>query len=182
MGRSVGLKPKGRGTKGGNLDLPPFLVLCSLWPGNADVLQLVWYQQETEVNPEQHIATLGLLNLGKFATPEADAFRISNLTFPGGVNSDAHDVYIAVGSAAKGLTMNRPIDALSPLLAAGEEHPVAREEVWVALAAYDDEQLAPYAGDIRLLLGSDKPLYVTEAVSVTYDRLEMVAKANLTAR
>ena len=164
------------------MDLPPFLVLCSLWPGNADVLQLVWYQQETEVNPEQHIATLGLLNLGKFATPEADAFRISNLTFPGGVNSDAHDVYIAVGSAAKGLTMNRPIDALSPLLAAGEEHPVAREEVWVALAAYDDEQLAPYAGDIRLLLGSDKPLYVTEAVSVAYDRLEMVAKANLTAR
>ena len=117
MGRSVGLKPKGRGTKGGNLDLPPFLVLCSLWPGNADVLQLVWYQQETEVNPEQHIATLGLLNLGKFATPEADAFRISNLTVPWEDNSIA---YIAVGSAAKGLTMNRPIDALSPLLAAGQ--------------------------------------------------------------
>ena len=78
--------------------------------------------------------------------------------------------------------MNRPIDALSPLLAAGEEHPVALEEVWVALAAYDDEQLAPYAGDIRLLLGSDKPLYVTEAVSVAYDRLEMVAKTNLTVR
>ena len=179
MGRSVGLKPKGRGTKGGNLDLPPFLVLCSLWPGNADVLQLVWYQQETEVNPEQHIATLGLLNLGKFATPEADAFRISNLTVPWEVNSGDH---IAVGSAAKGLTMNRPIDALSPLLAAGAEHPLALEEVWVALASYDDEQLAPFAGDIRLLLGSDKPLYVTEAVSVAYDRLEMVAKANLTAR
>ena len=179
MGRSVGLKPKGRGTKGGKLDLPPFLVLCSLWPGNADVLQLVWYQQETEVNPKQHYATLGLLNRGKFATPEADAFRISNLTVSWGVNSIA---YIAVGSAAKGLTMNRPIDALSPLLAAGEEHPLALEEVWVALASYDDEQLAPYAGDIRLLLGSDKPPYVTEAVSVAYDRLEMVAKANLTVR
>ena len=179
MGRSVGLKPKGRGTKGGKLDLPPFLVLCSLWPGNADVLQLVWYQQETEVNPKQHYSTLGLLNLGKFATPEADAFRISNLTVPWEVNSIA---YIAVGSAAKGLTMNRPIDALSPLLAAGAEHPLARKEVWVALASYDDEQLAPFARDIRLLLGSDKPLYVTEAVSVAYDRLEMVAKANLTAR
>ena len=53
---------------------------------------------------------------------------------------------------------------------------------WRSRAAYDDEQLAPYAGDIRLLLGSDKPLYVTEAVSVAYDRLEMVAKTNLTVR
>ncbi len=132
-------------------------ILCSLWPGDADVLQLVWYQQETEVHPEQHVGTLGLLNLGKFATPEADAFRISNLTLPYEADSMAH---IAVGNAAEGLTMNRPIDALSPLLAAGSEHPSAREQVWVALASYDDEQLAPYAEDIRLLLVSCHELNV----------------------
>jgi hypothetical protein len=73
--------------------------------------------------------------------------------------------------------MNRPVDALSPLIAAGKEHPNALEAVWKALAAYDDEQLAPYAEDIQLLLDDTYKLpNAPEAVSAAYDRLVMIAK------
>ncbi len=153
------------------------VILCTWWPGDSDVHELLWYRQETE--PDMYEATLYLLNVGNFITPEADAFRIRHLSWP----SDSDDgVFVAVGDAAVGLAMNHPIEALPHLIAAGEEHPWAIESIWVALSSYDDDKLVPYAEDIQAMLVSGKPTYATKAVSVAYDRLNMFTELTLPAR
>ena len=152
-------------------------ILCVFWPGDADVHQLLWYLQDTEMSSNHHVATLSLLNTGKFVTPEADAFRISHLSGPTSVNFDS---YIAVGKAAEGLALNRPIDALPLLLTAGKEHLLAKDWVLVALSGYAEDQLMPYADDLKTMIGSGKPMYPTDAVSEAYDRLKLFL--NRTAR
>ena len=152
-------------------------ILCVFWPGDADVHQLLWYFQDTDMSSTHHMATLNLLNIGKFVTPEADAFRISHISGQTGVNFDS---YIAVGEAAEGLALNRPIDALPHLITAGKEHLLAKEWVLVALSGYAEDQLMPYADDLKTMIGSGKPMYPTDAISEAYDRLKLFL--NRTAR
>ena len=152
-------------------------ILCVFWPGDADVHQLLWYSQDTDMSSTRYMATLKLLNTGKFVTPEADAFRISHISGQTGVK---FDTYIAVGRAAEGLALNRPIDALPHLITAGKEHHLAKDQVLVALSGYAEDQLMPYADDIKTMIGSGKPMFPTDAVSEAYDRLNMFK--DLTAR
>ncbi len=152
-------------------------ILCVFWPSDADVHQLLWYFQDTDMSSTLHVETLKLLNTGKFVTPEADAFRISHISGQTGVK---FDTYIAVGEAAEGLALNRPIDALPHLITAGKEHLLAKDQVLVALSGYAEDQLMPYADDIKTMIGSGKPMWPTDAVSEAYDRLNMFT--DLTAR
>ena len=180
LGQSIELKD-------GENDLPPDIlweeiaermigwpsipqILCVFWPGDADVHQLLWYIQDTDMSSTRYMATLRLLNIGKFVTPEADAFRISHLSGPTSVKFDS---YISVGRAAGGLALNRPIDALPHLITAGKEHLLAKDQVLVALSGYAEDQLMPYADDLKTMIGSGKPMYPTDAVSEAYDRLKM---------
>ncbi len=145
-------------------------ILCVFWPGDADVHQLLWYSQDTDMSSNHHVATLSLLNIGKFVTPEADAFRISHISGQTGVK---FDTYIDVGIAAEGLALNRPIDALPHLITAGKEHLLAKDQVLVALSGYADDQLMPYADDLKTMIGSGKPMYPADAISEAYDRLKL---------
>ncbi len=155
------------------------VILCTWWPGDSDVHELLWYRHETK--PDMYEATLYLLNVGNFTTPEADAFRIRHLSLP----SDSDDGnFIAVGHAAVGLAMNHPIEALPHLITAGEDHPSAIESILVALSSYDDDKLVPYAEDIQsMLVFSGKPTtYADRAISVAYERLNMFTELTLTDR
>ena len=144
-------------------------ILCTFWPGDSDVQQLLWIFQDKDLSSNNQMRTLLLLNVGKFATPEADAFRISQLASPSGDPVASVGVMIAV--AGLELAMNPPIDALPHLITAGIEHPMALLSVWVVVAGYDDNQLAPYTQELQSLLGHNVSSQSSSEVYEAYNRL-----------
>ena len=123
-------------------------VLCALYPGDGDVLELVWEVNNTDVSPNMTLGTLRVLNIGRFATPEANAFRIDRLTTPRGDHSDP----TAVAFAVEGLALSRPLEAIPHLISAALEHRSARGKILIVLAGYDDDALKPFASDVASLL------------------------------
>ena len=142
--------------------------LCALYPGDGDVLELLWEMEGTEISPSPPAEMLGRLNVGRFATPEANAFRIHALAAPSGRLEDSQ----AVAVAAQGLGLARPIEAIPHLISAGLEHRHAREEIVVVLAGYADEELKPYASEVARLVQQTHVTGRTDGVSDALSRLE----------
>ena len=147
-------------------------ILCTFWPGDSDVLELLWDYEATDLSPNQSLTTLGLLNAGKFATPEVDAFRISQLARP----SDEAVASVAVMLAARGLARTQPIDALPHLISAGMEHGSARGDILIAVAAYGDDELAPYARELQSFLGNRMPPRHMDAETEAFERLKSIVE------
>ena len=143
-------------------------ILCALYPGDGDVLDLVWEMGISDVSPNNTVRTLGLLNAGRFATPEANAFRIDKLVSLGGVGGD----FVAVTAAAEGLALSRPIEAIPHLISAALEHASVRGDILVVLAGYDDDALSPYVAEVASLLQETHMARPMGAVSEAFSRLE----------
>lgn len=143
-------------------------ILCALYPGDGDVLELLWEMGNSDVSPGTNVQTLGLLNVGRFATAEANAFRIDKLVSLGGSATD----FVAVTFAAKGLALSRPLEAVPHLISAAFEHPSAREDILVVLGGYDDDVLSAYALEVAGLLEKVHLARPMGAVSEAVSRLE----------
>ena len=109
-----------------------------------------------------------MLNFGRFATPEANAFRIASLAAP----SDRYENSRAVTVAAEGLALSRPFEAIPHLISAALEHRSARGEILVVLAGYDDDELSPYASDVASLLERTQVEGPMSAAPEAFSRLE----------
>lgn len=142
--------------------------LCLLYPGDTDVLELVWEVQNTDVYSGPGVGVLGLLNVGQFATADANAFRIAKLSAPGDRTEDA----LTVTTAAEGLALSRPVEAIPHLISAALDHRRARGDILVVLAGYDDEALSPYATELAGLLGQTRVKQPMGAVFDAFARLE----------
>ena len=151
--------------------------LCALYPGDGDVLEVLWEREGTDVSPGNANETLRMLNVGRFATPEANAFRIHALAAP----SDRYEHSAAVTVAANGLALSRPLEAVPHLISAGLEHRSAREEILVVLAAYDDDALSPYASEVASLLGETHVVQAAGAVADAFSRLEAFSRRSTNA-
>lgn len=148
-------------------------ILCELFPGDSEVLELVWERETTDVSPENDaLGTLTLLNVGRFATSEANAFRIDALAAPSSGPPERQLVSrLVVTIAARGLAFSQPLEAFPHLIAAAFEHPNAKGDILVVLAGYDDDVLSAYASELAVLL-SDFHGAPMGAVSDAVSRLE----------
>ena len=146
-------------------------ILCTFWSGDPEVHELVWDIQTTDSSPHVSLTTLGLLNVGRFATPEATAFRISQLSRLGGEPAALGAVILA----AQGLAISRSLDGLPHLITAAEQHPGATTDILVAVAAYDDAQLASYARELQSLVDTSRSTRPMGAASAALDRLQSFA-------
>ena len=133
--------------------------------------ELLWEMENTDVSPGNTMKTLILLNVGRFATPEANAFRIGKLASPSG----AVDL-VDVTFAAKGLALSRPVEAVPYLISAALEHPSASGDVLVTLAGYDDDVLSVYASEVADLLEQTHVARPMGAVSEAFSRLETFSR------
>ena len=122
-------------------------VLCTVWSKDGEVLQFIWDFDAKDRSPNVSLTTLSLLNLGRFDTEAADAFRLQALSRLGG-----RDGHVATLFAAEGLALAKRPEALAPLIAAAIEHPSAINEVLMTLAGYSEEELAPHAAELSKLL------------------------------
>ncbi len=122
--------------------------LCALWPRDPEVLEFVWEIQSADRSPRVWLTTLGLLNIGLFATAEADAFRLKELAR----SRAGPDGHVAALFAARGLALARRPEALAALIAAGVAHRSAIRDIAIAVAGYSDEQLSAHAAELRDLL------------------------------
>ena len=147
-------------------------ILCALYPGDGDVLEFLWEMENTDVSPGTTLRTLDLLNVGRFTTPEANAFRIGKLASPSGGPGD----YLAVTFATEGLALSRPFEAVPHMISAALQHPSARGDVLVALAGYDDDVLSVYASEVAVLLGKTHVAGPMGAVSEAFSRLETLSR------
>ena len=125
-------------------------ILCALWPSDNEVLDLIWYMNSSDLDPNAHVRTLALLNDGQFATHESNTCRLVHLS-----SSESGATAFATASlAAQGLALSHPPEALEPLIAAAGRHPIAQADLLIAISGYDDEQLKKHAVSIRPLLKS----------------------------
>ena len=151
-------------------------ILCTFWPSDSDVLELVWENQEKDRSDNVALQTLALLNTGQFRSPSADRFRTRQLRAALG-NEDA-SAHIAVMFAAEGLAFSASPEALSLLIDAGKKHPAARTEVIVALSAWDDEQLKAHAEDLSPLVERYETIRPMGADVEAQERLKSVLGLN----
>ena len=145
-------------------------LLCALWPNDPDVLRLIWDYRATDQSPTIDLTVLGLMNTGRFATPAVDEFRLTQLARPG----DEH-ASVAKMFAAKGLRISRPREALPLLITAALEHPERSDDILPTIAAYTDQQLAPYSTDLAPLL-SRRTRDPMGAAAEAMDRLRAVVQ------
>ena len=147
-------------------------MLCVFWPGDPDVLELVWENQANNLSANVSLQTLGLLNVGRFAGPEADDFRMKQLQFA--LENEGALASIAVMHSAEGLAFSSSPEALPLLIAAGVKHASARTEVMIALSAWGDEQLQAHAGELRPLVKGYQSLRPMGADVEAQERLRRV--------
>ena len=81
----------------------------------------------------------------------------------------------AVILAAQGLAISRSLDGLPHLITAAEQHPGATTDILVAVAAYDDAQLASYARELQSLVDTSRSTRPMGAASAALDRLQSFA-------
>ena len=143
-------------------------ILSVYWPGDSEVEQFLYEMRDTDKTPNITLSTLGLLNVGKFTSAAANAYRLSQLG-----NPDVEEIgaYTAVILAAEGLALSRPLDALPALIAAGVKHPGARSAVLIAVAGYDESQLELHTQLIGRLVQGGIGAMPTAAETEAYDRL-----------
>lgn len=147
-------------------------ILCALYPGDLDVLGLLWEMEATDVSANVDVTVLGLLNVGEFSTPEANAFRTSRLALP----SDGPMASVAVAFAAEGLMFSHPEEAVPQLISAGFEHPESWGEILITLAGYDDDVLRRHSSGMARLLAQRRVVQPMGALSAAFQRLETLGE------
>ena len=144
--------------------------LCVLWPQDDAVHTLLWefFQNDDSIEPRD---VLRLLNLGKFATPDANRFRIAQLVaYPTGSRPDEEQ---AISLAASGLAMSHPEEAIANLVRAGYDHLEPRREILITLAGYEDSKLNPYYFEImNLTRAAQASTPADERYAAALDRLK----------
>lgn len=147
-------------------------ILCALYPGDLDVLGLLWEMEATDVSADVDVTVLGLLNVGEFSTPEANAFRTDRLALP----SDGPMASVAVAFAAEGLMFSHPEEAVPQLISAGFEHPESWGEILITLAGYDDDVLRRHSSEMARLLAQRRVVQPMGALSAAFQRLETLGE------
>ena len=147
-------------------------ILCALYPGDLDVLGVLWEMRSTDVSVGVDVTVLGLLNVGKFATPEANAFRIDSLAVP----SDGPMASVAVSFAAEGLMLSHPVAAVPQLISAGFQHTESWSQILMTLAGYDDDVLRVHSSEMARLLGQQRVVQPMGALSAAFQRLEALSE------
>ena len=147
--------------------------LCAYWPKDGDVHDLIWEEHETSAPGNSGSATLALLNFGAFTTPRAEEFRIAQLAavLQRSDTEAAHEI----SEVARGLALSHPPAALAPLIEVARVNIFSRNDVLVAIAGYDDEQLAAHAAALRELVGGSRPWRPMGAHVEAYDRLKDIS-------
>ena len=137
-------------------------IVCVFWPGDPKVLELLWENQQTAANPNVSLQTLALLDIGKFSTPEAKAFRLGELR--AALESDEETASITAMHVAGGPDLSGVPGALELMIAAYKKFPSAKYELMIAFGNWDEDELkgqkralAPIVEDYRSLrpLGAD---------------------------
>lgn len=150
-------------------------ILSVYWPGDSEVEQFLYEMRDTDRTSSNTFTTLHLLNIGKFTSESANSFRISQLE-----SSHTEDIEFGASTevvlAVEGLALSRPVDALPVLIEAGLKHSAARSAVLVAVAGYDDFQLARHKGQVSRLVQSGASVMPTDAETVAYDRLSRLSE------
>ena len=126
-------------------------ILCTYWPTDEEVHQLLWERHRSDPDPNIALTTLALLNDGMFTTSQATAYRIEMLS-----SSRDQTAGAAVALASRGLELSHPNEALPHLIDAAYREAEAREDVLMAIAGYDREQIFEYAVELRPLLETVK--------------------------
>ncbi len=122
-------------------------LLSRFYPGDPDVHALIWEIVNTDATPAVSLRMMALqwLNVGRFTTHEADAYRMNVLA------SETHPTrgYVNVGIAAQGLALTRRPEALGSMIDAWRAHPLAGNEIALAVASYPTGQLSLHAEQLR---------------------------------
>lgn len=145
-------------------------ILSVYWPGDPEVEQFLYQMRDTDRTPNVTLTTLSLLNVGKFTSEVANAFRMSQLEDPytGDMEVGASPAVIL---AVDGLALSRPVESLSALIEAGVKYPAARGAALVAVAGYGEDLLQRHGRQIGRLVRSGAGAARTDAEAEAYDRL-----------
>ncbi len=152
-------------------------ILCVFWPGDTDVLRLLWHQHETDLSPNQTQQTLGLLNTGRFDSLTVNEFRMTALR--SAVHSQDFRASDIVRLVAKGMEISPKAEALPLLVEAGTRYADARRGVFLALAAYEDIQLASHGEALASIMELTNPQFLKGAESEAFERLESVLESGI---
>ena len=136
-------------------------MLCVYWPGDPQVLELLWKYRDADLSPNAPYRVLEWLIRGAFATPEANAYRMKilrdALSSPGDTKTGT------VALAAVGLALSKPEQSLPLILQAADEYPEAAVQVLLAVSEYPQDMLAAHAPEVESFLRSvqiDRPMGV----------------------
>ena len=153
-------------------------ILCVFWPGDQEVLELLWEMRDKDLSPDTPRKVLDLLILGAFATPEADQYRIETLRLALSEVNESETPKVAL--AAAGLALSRAPHALPLLIRCGEMYPLARPHILVAIAEFPDEDLTARAGELTRFLGLTKLAARPMGIEVeAYERLQGLVSAEM---
>ena len=146
-------------------------LLSRFYPGDPGVHALIWQIVDTDATPAVSLRMMALqwLNVGRFTTHEADAYRMNVLV------SETHPTraYVNVGIAARGLALARRPEALGWMIDAWRAHPLAGNEIAVAVASYPTGQLSLHAEQLRGFVDkADWRELGSEAVKQAMTRIE----------
>lgn len=148
-------------------------MLCWFFPGDPKVHEFVWeiHALDVEANPMAWHGTHTLLNLGRFTTPEANAYRMSELAEPRG---EGELRGVGIPDAAAGLALSHPPEALPLLIEALANH--SREDIdskiLDAIAGYSDDRLAAHADRLAAAMRAYRPYDPSDAARSNLMRLE----------
>ena len=131
-------------------------ILCSYWPGDVDVLKFLWRIEGVDLSAHRTAGTLAMLNLGRFTTPDANAFRIDALR--SAIHSPDENAFIDAKFAVEGLALDPAPETLPIIIEAGLRQPLVRGEVLLALNSFGDEDLVAHRDAIQSLVSSHRPV------------------------
>ena len=134
-------------------------ILCVYWPGDRQVLELLWAYRDADLSPNAPYRVLDWLIGGAFATPEADAYRMETLRYALSSPDDSQAGTVAL--AVVGLALSKPEQALPLILKAADKYPDAAAHVLLAVSEYPPETLVAHAHAVESLLDSvkiDRPM------------------------
>ena len=145
-------------------------ILCEYWPGDVDVLQIIWQIEEVDLSQQPLARTLTLLNEGRFTSPDANAFRMDKLR--SAIHSPDENAFFDAKFAIEGLALGPEKEALPLIIEAGLRQPMVRNEALLALDRFADADLAAHGDTIQLLISTRRIEYLEDPEVAAIRRLE----------
>ena len=127
-------------------------ILCSVWPGDVDVRNLLWMVHDNDLSDISYIM-LDWLDNCRVYTTKATQYRIENLLN----HLETSEIEISIENMIKekaisGLMSTDPNISVPHLIEAGFGHADVRNEIIVLLDDYSKGDLRPYLTNVKELL------------------------------